>query len=124
MKCQRHGEGFEHGHESQREDASYLNCGNSQWMAVDVRLIFSKISYLHRLAGLSNAAHRRCAAYRGVPPQLLVCGRQVAMECSVAEAISFSEPHSAVARLAQPRRVCEHGLEHRLELTGRTGDDL
>jgi hypothetical protein len=91
---------LEHGHQSQREDAGDLNCGNGQWMAVNVRRIFSEISYLHRLPGLSNAAHGGCVADRCVPPQLFVCGWQVTMECSVAEAISFSEPHSAIARLA------------------------
>src|SRR5262245_52832750 len=25
--------------------------------------------------------------------------------------------------LAEPRRVCQHGLEHRLQLAGRTADD-
>src|SRR5262249_20739119 len=57
---------FEHGNESQREYAGNFNCANRQWMAVELRLILSEISYLHRLAGLSNAAHRGCSAVRPV----------------------------------------------------------
>ena len=96
---------LEHGHENQCVDAGDIDCGNSQWMAVEIRLIFSQVSYLKRLSGLSNAAHRGCATHRGASPQLHVFRRQRTVECSVAEAISFSEPHSAVAGLAEPRRV-------------------
>src|SRR5262249_6647189 len=93
-------------------------------MTVEIRLFFSQVSDLKRLSGLSNATHRGCAAHRGAPPQLDICRRQCSVECSVAAAISFFEPHSAVAGLAEPRRVCQHGLEHRLELAGRAGYDL
>src|SRR6516164_6534742 len=78
-----------HRHDSQCEDAGDVDGSNSQWMAVEIRLIFSHISDLKRLSGLSNAPHRRCAADRGAPPLLDICRRQRTVECSVAEAISF-----------------------------------
>src|SRR6266496_6094382 len=48
--------------------------------------------------------------------------RQGAVDRNTAERVSFAEPQSAIARLAKPRRVCKHGLEHRLQFTRRAAD--
>src|SRR5262249_30144900 len=119
---------LEHGHESQRADAGDIDCGNSQWMAVEIRLIFSQVSDLKRLSGLRNAAQRGCAAHRGAPPLLDICGPQRTVECSVAETISFFEPHSAVAasqsRVAFVRMASNTGCRSpgELEMTRSTSE--
>jgi hypothetical protein len=46
------------------------------------------------------------------------------MERGEAKTVSFAQPHCAVAGSANPRRVRQHGLEHKPELTGRAADDL
>ena len=56
------------------------------------------------------------------PPQLFIGGRGV-MHCGDAKGISLPEIERAEICLTQPRGVCEHGLEHRLEFPGRAGDD-
>ena len=47
----------------------------------------------------------------------------MAVQRRAAKAVSFAQPHDAVAGLAEPRRIRQHGLEHRLQLAGRAGDD-
>src|SRR5262245_42045786 len=89
--------------------------GDSQGMAVEIGLIFSQIGDLKRLLGFGNAAHGSCAAHCGALPLLHVGRLQRAVKCSVAEAMSFPEPHGAVAGLAEPCRVCQYCLEHRLQ---------
>src|SRR6516162_7975858 len=79
---------LEHRYESQSVNASGVNGGKSQWMAVEIRLIFSEISDLKRLSGFSNTAHGCCTADRGASPHLDVCRRKHTVECNVAEAVS------------------------------------
>jgi hypothetical protein len=45
------------------------------------------------------------------------------MERSDADSFSFAEPKSGVAGLAEPRRICEDGLEQAIEIAWRTADD-
>src|SRR5262249_38666559 len=101
-----------------------MNCRKRQWMTVVIRLILSQVSYLKRLSGLSNAAQRGGDPHPGALPLLHICGRQRAVECSVAEEVSLAGPHSAIACVAAPCGICQHGLENRLQVTRRTGDDL
>ena len=53
----------------------------------------------------------------------LVRCRQRAMKRHGAKCVAFAEPHVAVTGLAQTHRICQHGVEHRLKLAWRTGDD-
>ena len=46
------------------------------------------------------------------------------MRRSDAKNLSFAEIHVSELGLANARRVCEHGLEYRLQLPGRRRDDL
>src|SRR5829696_2792563 len=85
---------LEHGDEDQGLDASDFDRGDSQWMAVEIGLIFAQIGDLKRLLGLGNAAYGSCAAHCGAFPLLHVGRLQRPVKRSVAETISFPEPHS------------------------------
>src|SRR5262245_17738183 len=44
--------------------------------------------------------------------------------CGGADRTVFESKQSSKIRFADASRISEHGLEHRLQLTGRTRDDL
>ena len=46
------------------------------------------------------------------------------VECNATERIAVTQQHRAEHGLANPRRVCQHRLEHRLQLAGRARNDL
>ena len=58
-----------------------------------------------------------------IPPPLVGEGRWHPMQCHRPESITFAKPQHAELRLADPGRIRQHGVEHRLQLTGRRTDD-
>src|SRR5262245_25642553 len=105
-----------------------IDRAHSQWMVGQIALIEFQVGNLDRLPLSDNASHWNAyvveADHRSALPLLLVGFRQRAVERSVAIDISVSQPKRPIARLGQPRRIRQHGLEHRLEIAWRSADDL
>src|SRR5262245_7483494 len=97
-------------------------------MVSQIAFIEFQVGNLDRLPLSYNASHWNAyvveADHRSALPSLLVGFRQRAVERSVAKDISVSQPKRPIARLGQPRRIRQHGLEHRLEIPWRSADDL
>ena len=89
--------------------------------------IKTQVGNVDRLVGRQHASHRhirpdlKCGA---AAPSVEVSRRQIAVHRGGAPAVALPQPHGAVACLAEPRGIREHGTKHRRELAGRAGDDL
>src|SRR5262249_16581138 len=71
----------------------------------------------------ANGVGRVGIDQRVAPSGLGEDGRRV-MHCSNPEGIVFAQLQSAELGLAEPRRICQYGLEHRLQFTRRAADNL
>src|SRR5215510_8706962 len=90
------------------------------WVALEVRLGHSQIIDVHHLSGSRDPAER--AAWGGTdhraPPRLCVCSRDV-VQSDISVRLTVIEVQGAEFCAAEPNRVREHGLEHRLQVAGR-----
>ena len=64
------------------------------------------------------------SAYDRVTPPLLSQRRRHVMSGEQPERVAFPKRQDTELRSANPGRVLQHDFEHRLQLAGRTGDDL
>src|SRR6516165_3371705 len=86
----------------------------------------SDIGDLNRLLRCQRAPERRVGAGsdHGVASPFLGIGWRNSVERNRTKAVSLRSIHCAKFGLADARRVRQHGLEYRLQLTGRRTDDL
>src|SRR5262249_6688516 len=117
---------LEHWHAQIRANAALLDSGNAQRITFGVGSISRNISNMHDLLRLGGAAEAGSSArveYRFTHPSLYI-GWWRAIHGDSAESISFTQIHGAELGCADTRRILQHGLEHRLQLAGRTADNL
>ena len=113
---------LEHWHDEKRPDAGQLRRGDDHRIALDVRLIRQKSATwttcfvcddaAERASGLKWITALRCrnSTYAGGAP----------MHRDGTNASSFDAETDSEFGLADAHRVLQHGLEHRLQLAGRT----
>src|SRR5262249_49692872 len=105
---------LKHGHRDQRTDTSNFHRSNCLWVAVEIATILFEIDYFDRLASVKNACrwHRRTRSKHSTDFLRL---RQISVPRRNSNlAVALTKPHDAVGRLTEPRRIRQHGLNHRL----------
>src|SRR6266536_4001562 len=106
-------------------DAAKFDRGNDRCVAVVVGLLRTQVSDVDWLPGLGGAGHGACRERpdHTSAPLRSECRRHRTVERNGAEGLSFAEPKSAVAGLAEPRRIREDGLKYGPKFAWRTADD-
>src|SRR5215467_6494771 len=116
---------LKHWHGDYRPIASEVDGGDYIWITLDVGLRCLDVGDVGHL--LCDGETTQGTVWRGPNWLALSCldkrGRGV-VERLGAEGVSVVQIERAKLGLAEPRRVRQHGLEHRLQVAGRAADNL
>jgi hypothetical protein len=109
---------FKHGDGEYRPKAAKLHGGNDMRIACTISRTFHRVGDVNYLLCQCHAAKCgiRPGAYRSAPTLLHERGRCI-MKCGRAKRLSLAKIQKAKLSLANPRRVLEHRLEDRLQVT-------
>src|SRR5262249_34692151 len=102
--------------------------GDHAGITFDVGWLRSEVENVDDRFGFRDASERGMGNIawvdRRLPPPPLRIGRGRTMQRGYAENISLTKEQIAELRLAEPGSIRQDGLEHGLQLAGRTRDDL
>ena len=115
---------LEHRHVDDCAGTGEVGDGDDRWIALKVRRLRPKIVGVRYLLGPGDMSKTRLGmrAERLAKTNISIRRRYV-VECDVAKCVSIVQAQGAELGVAEPCCVRQHGLEHGLELAGRTGDD-
>ena len=119
---------LEHRHDQRRSRAAELDVGAPTAIAFEIALVGAISAMCDGVSASMHAAERMCAGAvtdRAALRQQFATARRVRRRTASRERVAVVAANSdAELGVADARRVFQHGLEHRLQLARRAGDDL
>ncbi len=116
---------LEHRHQQKRARAPDVDQRSKWRKASDVSRLCRGVEDVNYLFGARESGNRkvRLGSHDPIAWELVDEVKWHAMQCDTAESVALHKPHHAILRLADARRIRQHRVEHRLELTGRRAND-